>query len=343
MTQLLGLPELQQKTLRGRSFSFEVAANDLPSSLPFVSIADAITVGGTDGPGEVLRLRTEGRFPDLPVLFDGEGYKGRLAGKERSWMESQTAASADRILTPGTWAAPDTDSLLNAVETESKWAALSGGATVLIAVDHRWLTKKSGELVRILKSLDVPVALVLGNPGDPLSATGAINGLVAAARCLPNLSLLRCDHGAIGALAFGAQHAAIGVRTTHRHFVPPSSGGGGIPNDRSARVFVRDLMDWFTAAKIAGWSTTKVPLRCDAPCCDGQRIDRFLDSQLSVDEHNLTTLAAVANFVLDAPDDQIRRVWGQLCSKATGLYGPMGNLVNEIEPKAQLLQWSTYA
>jgi len=32
-----------------------------------------------------------------------------------------------------------------------------------------------------------------------------------------------------------------------------------------------------------------------------------------------------------------------MCYKALQLYGPMGNLVNEITPKPQLIQWASLA
>jgi hypothetical protein len=65
------------------------------------------------------------------------------------------------------------------------------------------------------------------------------------------------------------------IRANHRHIVPPAVRAYGIPNDRSARVFVKDLMDWFTASTIGGWSTTRVTPACSYSCCNGKRALRI--------------------------------------------------------------------
>jgi hypothetical protein len=334
---------VKPKTLVGQSFSFEVPARRLSELMGVISMGDAVTVAGVSGPEVVAQLRKENRFPDIPVLFDGEGYRRSLAGREDWWVEQQFAAGADRILTPGSWIANSEDSLRSGLAIESRWSDRAGGATRLLAIDHRWLTSKSGCLVAHLKKIQSPVALILANAGDPLSVTGAVNGLAELSMSVPNFSLLRCDHGSIGALAFGMKHGSIGVSTALRHFVPPLSSPGGRRNDHTPRVFVGQLMDWFTTGRVAGWSTTKVPIRCEEACCRGARIDRFLNEDENVVKHNVTALAAIAEYVLNAPRDETRRVWGSLCSHAMSLYGPMGNLVNEIEPKSQLVQWASYA
>ena len=331
------------RTLVGQSFSFEVPASRLTELIKVVSIGDAITVAGVSGPDVVARLRKEDRFGDIPVLFDGEGYRGKLAGREGRWLDQQYEAGADRIFTPGSWIENDESSLARGLTTEIKWSERVGGATLLLAVDHRWISSKTHCLITHLKNVDGPVALILGNPGDPLGASGAVNGLAELSMSVPNLTLLRCDHGAIGALAFGITHGAIGVTTAYRHFVPPTSTGGGRRNDNTPRVFIAQLMDWFTTFRVAGWSTTKVPIRCSEPCCRGGRIDRFLNEDENVIEHNTTALASIAEYVLNAPRDETRRIWAGLCLHAMEFYGPMGNLVNEIEPKSQLVQWAAYA
>lgn len=73
---------------------------------------------------------------------------------------------------------------------------------------------------------------------------------------------------------------------------------------------------------------------------------RFLDDRLrsGADVHNRTALAAIASSIVDIPDDaERRRTFGSMCLKAVERYGGMGNLVNEISPKAQLCQWATFA
>jgi len=138
----------------------------------------------------------------------------------------------------------------------------------------------------------------------------------------------------------------IGLSTTYRHAVQPTVTAHAIPNDRSARVFVLDLMDWHTASTIAGWSTARVADRCDDSCCQGQRIDRFLDDRRKADAdlHNRTVLATLAEEILAIPESAgRRRAFGQKCLAAVERYGVMGGLTSEIRPSSQLEQWAQYA
>jgi hypothetical protein len=197
----------------------------------------------------------------------------------------------------------------------------------------------------VFQELHTPVAIVLGDRSDPLGHPGAVDALIALTKRINGISLLRTDHGAVGALAFDAAHASIGLTTTHRHVVPPTVQAHGIPNDRSARVFVKDLMDWFTASTIGGWSTTRITPVCNYACCDGQRIERFLDDRLKsdADRHNRTVLAAIVDEILGDPEStDRRRAFGRMCYDAVERYGIMGGLTTEITPKAQLCQWAQY-
>jgi hypothetical protein len=218
---------------------------------------------------------------------------------------------------------------------------------MVLSIDHRWLTKSAGfdSMKAALRQIDAPAALVLADRGDPLGHPGAVNALIALTTTIQGLSLLRTDHAGIGALAFEAAHASVGLTPGHRHAVPPDERAFAKPNDRSKRIFVADLMDWFTSQTIAGWSTTRISPSCRYECCQGARVDRFFDERLAgdADIHNEAVLAAIANEVLEAPPESRRRYFGTMCAKAVEMYGPMGNLVNEIVPKRQLTQWAQFA
>jgi hypothetical protein len=104
-------------------------------------------------------------------------------------------------------------------------------------------------------------------------------------------------------------------------------------------------MDWFTASTIGGWSTTRVTPSCEYSCCDGQRIERFLDERrkLEADTHNRTVLSALAEEILVIPESgDRRRAFGRMCFEAVERYGVMGGLTSVITPKPQLTQWAQY-
>lgn len=343
MALALGSPPV---TLR-QTFSFYVAGRDPERIRACAAHADAVVVAGGGGPASVKRLRTSGWTG--AVLFDRVAYADQgLDVDPLPWFDGQLSAGADRILTPGYWVSsePGHRPFDQQIENEATLAQ-AHKASCLLAIDYRWLTRPAqhDEMLRALQELESPIALVLGDRGDPLGHPGAVDALVALTKRLGGVSILRCDHGAIGALAFDATHASIGLRTNHRHVVPPTVQAYGIPNDRSARVFVKDLMDWFTASTIGGWSTTRVSPMCEYPCCNGQRIERFLDDRLrdEADLHNRTVLAALAEEILLIPEaGDRRRAFGRRCFEAVERYGIMGGLTSEITPKPQLSQWAQY-
>jgi hypothetical protein len=331
-----------------QSFSFYVSGRDPERIRACAEQADAVVVCGAAGPGSVRILRREG-WQGI-VIFDRAAYTAN-SGKidPPQWFEQQEEAGADRLLTPGCWVDAGRGHAPLSLQIADEVALARGHrATCVICIDHRWLTKamEHDDLLKMLEHLDVPIALVLANQGDPLGRFGAVDGLVALTRRIEGLNILRCDHGAIGALAFQAAHGSIGLQATHRHAVPPFRSASAIPNDRSARVFVRDLMDWFTANTIAGWSTSRVAPSCGCDCCQGARIDRFFDSRFEAeaDLHNRLVLSELALDILQIPEDaDRRRTFGRLCREAVERYGVMGSLMSEIKPKAQLLQWAQYA
>jgi len=334
-------------TLRS-TFSFYVGDRNAERIRLCAGFADAVVVSGPNGPAVVNTLRAEGWHH--PVLFDRAGYRDEPGSIDReAWIAAQLDAGSDRILTPGCWvSAKSADpSFADQIERDANLAR-SHMATLVIAIDHRWLTqsKRFDDMRATLGVLDVPAALILGDGGDPLRYQGSVDSLVALTTTVSGLSFIRIDHAGIGALAFDAAHAGLGLQASHRHAVPPGTRAAGIPHDRTARVFVPELMDWFTASTIGGWSTTRVSPKCRETCCNGLEIVRFLDARLApvADLHNRTVLAALAEQILNVPDStDRRRLFGTMCAQALEKYGSMGNLVNEIRPKSQLVQWATYS
>jgi len=329
------------------SFSFYVNATNEEGIRSCAEMADALTIRGPRGPAAARSVLGAGW--DLPLLFDRAGYeRGQSVTQAAAdrWFDAQRVARADRLLTPGRWIewSKGSDALVAGLEAERRIAETAPDASVLLAIDSRWLGRDSLRTIAILAAADMPLVLVLAHRGDPLSGTGVLETLLQMLRETRNISLLRCDHGAIGAIAFGASHGSIGLRSGYRHFVPPSSSGGGKPNDRTPRVFVWDLMDWFTVATIAGWGATSIRLSCPLSCCDGQRLDRFLDPVLEGDaeRHNREVLLQLASAVLDEEPEARRRAFAKLCAEAVDRYGPMGKLSELIEPKAQLSLWAQW-
>lgn len=303
-----------------------------------VELVDALTVAGRKGPGEIRRLR-DGGF-SAPVLFDGCGYTGQDLPPPTEWVALQRDAGADRLLLPGAYAPWDKDNnsefVLLVKEQSSMSADLEAG--MLIATDSRWIAKKCDVVLDALLEANRPVALVLADRADPLAVGGAVAGLRRLAQAVPQLSILRSDHGALGAMAFGAVHASIGLNTSTRHFATAAMRARSLPGG-SSRVFVRPLVDWFRASEIAGWFAAGLNLRCNLPCCNGAGLDRFLDDDLDATWHNMNALADFADVVLSVNVEDRAVEFLSACRAAASHYGFAGFKGPE-NPKAQLTGWA---
>lgn len=332
-------------TTLGPTFSFYVPATKAALIKECASAADAVVVHGPRGPEVVSQMRRDG-FTGT-VLFDRADYEPRAKPMPpNAWFDTQLGAGADRLLTGGRWVGWDTsgDALRIAVDAVRAEVEDVPNMTLLLAVDSRWLTNSDGlyRSIEILEQVPEPVALVLSHRDDPLGSMVAVNNLLALTRKVKRLSFLRSDHGAIGAVATGASHGSTGLMPRYRHFVPPTVTPGGRVHDKTARVFVRDLMDWFTGFTIAGWGATGVNLNCALDCCGGQSLARFFDERLSADDHNRTVLAWLAAHVLDSePEDRLGE-FSLLCNRALDHYGPMGKLSDVTHAKSQLEQWAQF-
>ena len=328
---------------RGRpTFSFYVTAHHCRQKPQIVEaavdLADAVTVAGPMGPEVIRRLRESGL--QAPVLFDGMGYAGKDLPAPDDWVGLQRGVGAARLLLPGAllaWDRNDDSEFIVTVQEQDRIAAALD-ATMLFAIDVRWVARRTDLVVETLRSADQPAALVLIHRGDPLSERGAVQGLRRVVQRASGVSLLRSDHGAIGALAFGALHASVGLRTSTRHYAPPAKGSWRRPG-QSARLFVRPLLDWFLASDVAGWTAAGQAIICHLPCCNGQSLARFLDPDLDADWHNMNALADLADYVINADaSDRVTEFLNE-CRSATGWYGLAGFNGPE-KPKAQLTGWA---
>lgn len=302
-------------------------------------LAGSLTIAGPKGPGRIHRLRALGI--DVPILFDREGYRADEAPDPEEWVRTQLdVGGAARALLPGVLLSLDLDnpSEFTRAILEQGRIAEALGAVILVAVEAKVLGEHCDAFIDALGIAGRPVAIVLVDGGDPLALAGAVQGLQRCARQLSDMTLLRSDQGAIGAIACGANHASIGITTTTRHLTTINYPPRG-RRDRSQRVFVAQAFDWFVARDIAAWRTTGLVFACDLTCCRGQTLDRFFDPDQDVRLHNMTTLAELAQAIIGADPSQRRELFIDWCIAATQLYGP-GRVPNLVKPKPQLESWA---
>ena len=311
--------------------------------------ADAIVVSGAAGPRSVCGLRRSGW--DGIALFDRAAYvanPGKVDPPE--WFDQQEEAGADRLLTPGRFVGAARKHEPFDVQVEPEVAlAQRNHATCVLCIDYRWLTK-SDELVEMrtfLEGLDVAVALVLADRGDPISHPGAVDGLTMLTRRIPGLSILRCDHGAIGALPsmqptgrwdFRPRIATLCLRR-RRH--QPS------PTIRQLASSSATLWIGSRLQRSAAGQRRRCRRRVAAAVVKDAESYRFLDPRYAgeADLHNRLVLRDLALEILQIPEDTHceRQAFSKLCRKAIENYGSMGTRLTEIKPKPQLEQWAQYA
>jgi hypothetical protein len=319
------------------SFSFYVRETKPALIARAVRFGDAITIAGPKGPDVYRRADENVRMK--PVIFDGEGYRGGELDPA-TWSNLQRSVGADRVLLPGVfvdWARNDDAVLAETVRSQASIAA-DHDATLLLALDSKWLANRTELLIDVLCSAGRPSALVLAHRDDPLGSAQAVAGLRSVCSKVPNLSLLRSDHGAVGGVAHGAVHASIGLASSTRHFAPPSFHPQTF-GDRSARLFLISLINWYRASEVAGWITGGAPLSCMLPCCEGGRLERYLDPHVDATEHNLQSLAYFADYILNADPLERSALFLETCREAVGRYGTAG-FRGPTNPKAQLSAWA---
>jgi len=329
--------ETRQQITMLPSFSLYVTATNVGLIKQAAEFGDSITIAGPKGPETISRLRAAGFAK--PVLFDGMGYAGRDLPID-GWVSEQIRAGADRALLPGVFVPWDKDDDIQMLATiaEQSHIARDLNATLLVAIDGRWIARRHSALVDALVAAECPAALVLADPRDPLAIKGAVAGLRSLAGGAPHLSILRCDHGGLGAVAIGGGHAAMGLSTSTRHFVATGMKANRLV-DNTARLFVRSVLDWYRAAEIAGWSSAGARLDCSLQCCGGESLARYLDGDLDARWHNMNALADFGDFVLNADPDDRTAEFVNACRSAISRYGLAG-IHGPASPKPQLTSWA---
>ena len=323
------------------TFSFYVtehrAERDPDIVTASTDLCDAVTFAGPRGPRIAQQLRSAGigtRF-----LFDRRGYETTDQINAEVWAATQREADAAGVLLPGAFVAWDKDSTRDAEAIIRDQARIAAdlGAALLLAVDARLVGRKHEFLSDELRRAERPVCMVLADRADPLARPGAAAGLRWIASRIPELTVIRTDHGAVGALAHGAVHASFGLTTATRHFAPSGSGPRRRPGT-SARIFVLDLLGWFLASDIASWVTAQSEFYCGLPCCEAS-LARFHDPDENPDPHNMRALSELASYICDAPSVQRGRIFRERCEAAVQQYGLAGFHGPE-NPSAQLAEWA---
>jgi hypothetical protein len=240
-----------------------------------------------------------------PVLADA----GRYARTPRvpasapftdRWLDRQRALGL-------TWLVPDagyidTGQYRDLEAVLSRTRELAGGAIALLALHRSWLNS-DGDLpwlVDHVTAAQVPIAVVLEHPKDPLGVRYVLEGLVALLAAPVDVLLLRCEVSAVGALCFGATAAAVGATATLRHL--PGGGARGGSNGAGPSALLRPCLAYKRLSRIqlAVANDPDDPLwECRCGTCYGLPITALAGTG------PITDLAFQIVRLLDAYDDTV--------------------------------------
>jgi hypothetical protein len=189
---------------------------------------------------------------------------------------------------------------------------------LVVPVARTWLTTNLDPFVGRLMDAAVPVALMLGDPTDPLGSQAAVEGLVAMVTTLDAVALMRSDLSAIGAVAWGALMGSIGTLTSSRHFVQPTKRAGGVSGDKTPSVLVETIASYVRGSKLEYVEGDGGFLTCHCPTCDGRSLTRFGRTLYAPEAlfHNQHVWQAIAARVLGQAEAVQPVAWRAICERA---------------------------
>jgi hypothetical protein len=260
--------------------------------------------------------------PARLVLADRRAYAGRArlsasCSVSPRWIDQQRRAGMTASLTDsGYVAAGDVAGLVHLL---SSAVSLGPDVVATLPLHPRWLQHDLSRLITEVRAHGAPIALVVEHPKDPYRVYPTVEGLVRLLQIATVPVLHLCsDVSALGAIAFGATAAAVGVRPALRHLYP--AGGGGFSRGVEAVLFNPGLS--FVHVDKLARGVAAMPddpmWECWCSTCVGRRADWFLfASQHEQRAHTFELLLNERDHLTSAAPGPIRQqVWRAACASA---------------------------
>jgi len=214
----------------------------------------------------------------------------------------------------------------------------------IFAFPYLWLTsaKPRSQLLAALQSVGGPIGLMLGKEQDPLDNTRAVEGLVEIVQSVGRVAVLRCDHGALGAYAFGASGGSIGIGTSTRHFIPSDKASWADLSDPTPRLFLPFLMAWWRGSRLPYYEGDPLFDSCTCTVCDGASLVRFQDERLKpeADAHSVACWSTIALQLANSEPARRPERWLELCRQAYARLDDLEDRRGLLQPPSkQLKAW----
>lgn len=274
---------------------------------------------------------------EVPMLADRRRYAGatRVPGTARfvpSWLAGQRDAGMRPVLTDSGYIGQGDRAALRSVLRQA--AKAGPDVTAVLPLQERWLREDRGTLIAEVTGHDVPVALVLEHPDDPLADPEAVAGLVELLHRAPSVALLGTGIAGLAALAFGATWAAVGVRGSLQRFTPAADGADSPPKRRRWRPAPQEIVaapvlsfhpiGMVTSASAASGGNPAWACRCSR--CHGRTPDWLASAPaLDADEHTFDVLLRHAERLRRREAGPAReQAWRTQCRQAMAHYRDLG-------------------
>ncbi len=314
---------------------------------------DAPDLAGADGSGLVLTGEgaiTAGRHLPAgfegPVLVDRRRYAGnrRTAGMApltSSWLADQRQLGVPTVLTDSGYVGEGEHAALRSILDQA--ARAGDDVTAVLPLHQSWLRGQDLQvLLAEVVDHQVPVAVALEHEKDPLRTRWAVAGLVRLLRSAPSVALLSTDVSALGAVAFGAEWAAVGTKPGLRHLYPAVHDP--VPRFPRTSALVDPLLSMVTVGKLVeGWraSPDSDIWGCPCPACRGRSPDWMLHA--STAEINRHTFEMLLNRRADlaeaATSSDREQSWRAQCWHALARYDELGTALGWNRP-GYLISWT---
>lgn len=309
----------------GRGLTDHVMAQcgaNVEEVLPTLPVGTGVVISGKTALEGMRQAKDAGWAG--PCLVDRRRYAGTaraVAGDAITpgWVEDQRKAGAARPLTDSGYVADgDIGGLVNILESAVR---LGPDVIAVLPLHPSWLQDGLRRLIMEVRFHGCPVGLVIEHRADPFAVRRTLAGCIQLLRAVSvdvEVVQLCSDVSALGAVAFGATAAAVGVRPSLRHLYP--AGGGGFRRGVQAVLFDPGMAFVHVdklARGVAAMPEDAMWL-CDCMTCGGRRMDWLLyASEQEQRAHTFELLARRGDHLTSAAPGPVReQVWRAACASA---------------------------
>lgn len=345
MSRLLG-------RLRG-ALLVQCTPEEVRAVRPLVDRPGAGLVVTTSDPTLAWQLASR-RPRDEQLLFDASRYTGRrrmLASSpfQPRWLALQRELGLPVLTDSGYLASGDSEGLCSLLDRAKQ---LGSNVIATLPLASWWLDDAGGlsTLLQQVRRADVPIAVALEHRDDPLGVQRTLRGLLQLLDTGPPVIQLRCDVSALGLLAHGAWAAAVGTRSSLRHFYPLTPIDDGPPRKAKIATVVRECLSYIDVDRIARavqaepddslWQV------CHCQTCRGRVLDWIstlpheAQREQAAVGHALETLLELRDGLLVSPNQRDDRVsWAAQCGNARTRYEQLNNLDGTTSVPKFLRAW----